>query len=154
MNQVNRTMMPIAIRDASEGDVPFIFNSWLESFRSGPVPKFVDNKIYYAEQHKLIERLLRRCTVKMAVDPADPAQIYGYLVCEQTEGIPTYHYAYTKQTYRGMGVCRQLFKEVGHDSAVAAISTHTTVKGAPVSRRYNLIYHPYILINYNAKAAE
>lgn len=145
------TAMPVAIRDAQEGDVPFIFNSWLQSFRKGSFSKFVDNKIYFSEQHKLVERLLRRSTVKMAVDPNEPATIYGYTVYETIEGLLTVHYCYTKHTFRAMGVQRQLLKNIEHDYSTAALYSHNTIIGARIAPRYNLVYHPYILLNYYVK---
>jgi hypothetical protein len=148
---MEKQAMPIAIRNGLEGDVPFIFNSWLNSFRKGSFTRFVDNKIYFTEQHKLIERLLKRCEVKMACDPNDPSSICGYMVYERVEGILCVHYAYTKQTFRGMGICRQLLKNIDHDFNNAAICTHNTITGTRIGLKYNLIYHPYILINYKVE---
>lgn len=148
-NTFQRKVMPILIRDVQEGDVPFIFNSWLNSFRKGSFTKFVDNKIYFSEQHKLIERLIKRATVKIAVDPADPATIYGYLVYEYVQGVLVVHYGYTKQTFRAMGVLRQMLHSIQHDFSTAALYSHNTIIGSRLGHKYNLIYHPYILMNYN-----
>lgn len=143
--------IPISIRDGLEGDVSFIFSSWLKSFRggSGLFTKYVDNTIYFSEQHKVIERLLKRCTVKIATDPADPATIYGYVVYERMDGILIVHYAYVKQTFRAMGVLRQLLKSIDQDWNSAGLFTHSTLLGSRLALKYSLIYHPYILMNYN-----
>jgi hypothetical protein len=142
--------MPISIREALEGDIPFVFSSWLKSFRTGLITKFVDNNIYFSEQHKVVERLLRRSNTIMAVSPTDPATIYGYLVTERIDGILVVHYGYTKQTFRGMGVLRQLLATIEHDfNRNTGLYTHSTVISARLGIKYNLIYHPYILINYN-----
>lgn len=141
--------LPISIRDAEEGDISFIFSSWLKSYRPGLLCKHVDNTIYFAEHHKLVERLLRRSFTIIATDPADPATIYGYLTYERVEGLLVIHYAYVKHTFRAMGVLRQLLASLKHDWKLAGLYTHSTIISARLSMKYNLIYHPYILINYN-----
>ncbi|MEZ0209216.1 MAG: hypothetical protein ACAH17_03525 [Candidatus Paceibacterota bacterium] len=146
--------MPIAIRDAQEGDIPFIFSSWLKSFRPGLVCRHVDNTIYYAEHHKVVEKILKRATCLVATDPADPATIYGYLVFERIDGILTIHYSYVKHTFRAMGVLRQLLKSFEHDWNNAGLFTHSTILGARLSLKYNLVYHPYILFNHLAAIQE
>ncbi len=149
--------IPIAIRDGVPEDVSFIFSSWLKSYRGGGgmLQRHVDNTIYFTEQHKLVERLLKRCVVKIATDPADPATIYGYIVYEHLDGILTMHYGYVKQTFRAMGVLRQLLKSFDHDWNGAGLYTHSTIIAARLSLKYNLVYHPYILVNYNdVKAPE
>ena len=142
--------LPISIREATPEDLSFIFSSWLKSFRSGLICKHVDNTIYFSEHHKVIERLLKRSTTVMACDPNDPATIYGYLCFDRVEGILVVHYAYVKQTFRGMGVLRQLLKSIeGHDWNGAGLFSHSTLISSRLSLKYNLVYHPYILLNYN-----
>jgi predicted GNAT family acetyltransferase len=116
--------------------------------------KHVDNTIYFSEHHKLVEKLLKRSTTVIAVDPNDPATIYGYLTYERLEGILVVHYSYVKHTFRGMGVLRQLLKSIEHDWNTAGLFTHSTIISARLSLKYNLIYHPYILINYNESPQE
>lgn len=151
LTQRRAPRLPVVIRDAVEADVPFIFNSWLKSFRNGSFPKGTDNSIYFTEQHKLIERLLKTCSVKIAADPKDPQNIFGYIVFEQIDGIWVFHYAYTKHSFRALGVARELARSLDHDFNTAAICSHHTFLAERICPKYNLIYHPYILINYNDK---
>jgi GNAT superfamily N-acetyltransferase len=157
MDRKNKSL-PIAIREAQEGDIPFLFSSWLKSFRSGLMPKKVDNTIFFSEHHKLAERLLKRSKTLVATDPADPATIYGYLVFERIEGIFVLHYVYVKHTFRAMGVMRQLMAATEQDFKLAGLFSHMTEIMERLALKYNLVYHPYILINYNEitapKAAE
>lgn len=149
LHDKKQKMLPIAIREAQEGDIPFIFSSWLKSFRSGLMNKEVDNTIYFSEHHKLTERLLKRSTTLMAVSPDDPATIYGYICFEKIEGLFVLHYVYVKHTFRAMGVMRQLMKATGQDFKTAGLFSHMTKIFERLSLKYDLIYHPYILINYN-----
>jgi GNAT superfamily N-acetyltransferase len=94
----------------------------------------------------------------VATDPADPATIYGYLVFERIEGIFVLHYVYVKHTFRAMGVMRQLMAATEQDFKLAGLFSHMTEIMERLALKYNLVYHPYILINYNEitapKAAE
>ncbi len=141
--------IPVSIREAQEGDVSFIFSSWLKSFRTGLVCKKVENTVYFTEHHKLVERLLKRSTTLIASDPEDPATIYGYLCFERIEGLFVLHYVYVKHTFRAMGVMRQLMAATEQDFNTAGLFSHMTIIMERLSLKYNLLYHPYILINYN-----
>jgi GNAT superfamily N-acetyltransferase len=151
----NKTL-PIAIRKIEQGDIEFVFNSWLKSHRGkGLISRDVDNTIYFSEHHKIIERILPRATTLLAVNPDDHGTIYGYLTFEVIEGILVVHYCYTKQVFRGMGVLRQLLTQVEHDfNRNTGLYSHQTEIGRRLSLKYNLIYHPYMLINYNPEPKE
>jgi hypothetical protein len=144
---MSKENLPLIIRPANENDVPFIFNSWLRSFRNGTLCRGVDNTIYFTEHHKLIERLLKTAKVQVAADANDIANILGWLCYEEIDGIFTVHYIYTKHTFRCLGVMRQLMKDTGHDFTTAGIHTHMTEIFNRLALKYNLLYHPYVLIN-------
>jgi hypothetical protein len=143
-----RANAAISIREFTEGDAPFIFNSWLKSFRNGLAAKYVDNTIYFTEQHKIIERLLKRAKFKIACSPTAVEDIYGYICYEHIDGIYVLHYCYVKQTYRNLGVFTALMTDTGHNFDGAGLFTHSTKVSHDVMPKYNLIYHPYILNNY------
>ena len=108
------------IRDAQPDDVPFIFNSWLKSYRDSPMVKSIPNTIYYDEHHRVIERILQAPTTKafVACNPEDANQIYGYVIADeksdQTSGpyATTYHWLYCKHPFRGNGIAKALFQKV------------------------------------------
>lgn len=149
VNNNGKQQLPIVIRDADESDISFIFNSWLKSFRNGSLCRHVDNTVYFTEHHKLIERLLKTCKVRIATSQDDAANILGYMVHEKVDGIFVLHYAYTKHTFRCLGVMKQLILDSGQDLNTAGVHTHMTEIFNRLALKYNLIYHPYILINYN-----
>ena len=140
--------LPIKVRVALEADAPFIFNSWLKSFRENGLARPVSQEIYFTEQHKLIEKLLKRGTTVIACDPKDVSNIYGWACFEQLEGVFTVHYVYVKHSFRALGIGRELLKESAHDFANASIFTHWTTAALKLHEKYNMLYHPYILINY------
>jgi GNAT superfamily N-acetyltransferase len=143
--------LQIKIRPALEVDAPFIFNSWLRSFRENGLARPVNNEIYYSEQHKLIEKLLKRCTVSVACDPNDPTSIYGYICHEKIDGIFVLHYVYVKHPFRSLGLAKTLLLETKHNTDHAALYTHTTAAAVKLQQKFNMLYHPYLLINYEAK---
>ena len=139
----------IRIRPAQAEDVNFIFNSWLKSFRNGLICKDVENTIYFNEHHKLIEKLVKRGTTRVACVADDPANIVGWACYEKIAGILAFHFAYTKHIYRGLGVLRQIMLELNQNHNLASLYTHQTSLGKKLSHKYNMIYHPYILMNYD-----
>jgi hypothetical protein len=144
--------LPIHVRPALEADAAFIFNSWLKSFRDSSFAAPVSNETYFTEQHKLIERLLKRCKVFIACEPQDHTNIYGWVCFEEHEGVFTLHYAYIKHNFRMLGIAKELLKESNHDFNSAGIFTHLTKSALRIHHKFNLMYHPYILSNYNDKS--
>ncbi len=150
-----KTKLPIRLRTANPEDIGFIFNSWLKSYRSSSVATKVINTIFFAEQHKLIERLLANATVIIACNDNDPSQIFGWAVAERIQGIFAIHYIYVKHSFRRMGIANELIKAFGHDGSEAGIYTHYTAHMDQVAPKYNLLYHPYVLSqNYAKKEPE
>lgn len=140
--------LPIKIRNIEQSDVPFMFNAWLRSFRSGRFANKVDNSIYFAEQHKVIEKLVSRCTLSVACNPEEPGLIYGFIAHEMVEGIFVLHYIYVKHTFRNLGIGKELLDSTGHDFSSAGCASHMTFISEKLQAKYNLVYHPYILVNY------
>lgn len=138
----------IYLRDATEHDVSFIFNSWLKSFRAGTLCKYVDNTVYFSEHHKLVEKLLKRSTTKIACNPENPEDIYGYITHESIDGIFCLHYAYVKHTFRNLGIFKQLLASTDFTGETVGLFTHSTSVCGSMGPKFKLLYHPYILINY------
>lgn len=138
----------IYVRDAQESDLAFIFSSWLKSYRGGFQSHMIENTIYYTEQHKLIERLLQRCTVQIACNPATPEDIFGYVVHERIDGIFVLHCAYIKHPFRRLGIFLTLLEKAGFDRTSAGLFTHATRATYATGHRLGMVYHPYILTNY------
>lgn len=142
----NKITGSIQIRNISEADVSFIFNSWLKSYRNSLFAKDIPNSVYYSGHHKLAERLLARGEVKIACNADDASQIYGYVVAEKIQGILTLHYMYVKHTYRNMGIGKILLNQFEWDFKSAACYTHETKIVSRLASKYNLVYHPYLLM--------
>lgn len=138
--------LPIRVRPAVQGDVNFIFNSWLESFRRSLFPKNIINEVYYSEHHKVIENLLKTATTLILCNEADSAEIYGYICAERVQGIFVLHYVYIKHTYRKLGLGKLLLNQFDHDTSNAAICTHMTKIAERLSTKYSLVHNPYVAL--------
>lgn len=134
----------VQIRNATEADVPFIFNSWLKSYRSALAVKTVSNPVYFEFQHKAIEKLLQRSQVHMLCSPDDASQVFGYVVCEKVEEIPVLHYAYIKYAFRGMGLCKLLMQHAGLDKQTGGFYTHETHSTIKLLKNGKFVYNPYL----------
>lgn len=149
--------LPILIRPANANDVGFIFNAWLKSYRNAHFSNDIANEIYFAEHHKLIERLLRSYDVIVAASQEDPNQIYGFICAGLTDGIFTLHYVYVKHTFRRMGIGQALLNSFEHNPEYVSVYTHRNKSAKHLAEKYNFIYHPYIALNpdaYNKKSKE
>lgn len=151
---MNSPQLSITIRDADAGDISFIFSSWLKSFRNGLMSKHVDNTIYYQEHHKVIEKILKRSKIKIACSADDIANIVGWVCYEHVDGLFVMHYAYVKHVFRNLGVFNELKQHTGHDFQSAGLFTHMTKPAEIIATKVNLIYHPYILLNYFDNSAK
>src|SRR5690349_19040010 len=100
------------IRPGNEGDVPFIFSTWLRNYYADGegerLKRRITKSVFMFGQHALIERLLKSSHVAVACNPSDPAQIYGYAVGETKGDVAALHYVYVKPPFRSLGVARQL----------------------------------------------
>ena len=68
---------------------------------------------------------------------------------EIVQGQFVLHYAYIKENFRKLGLFKALLAATNHDFKGAGLYTHRVPKTFPIlESKYNLIYHPYILINY------
>ena len=146
--------LPIRLRPATQEDVPFIFNSWLRSYKYSRWTKNITSQIYYSEHHKLIEKLLKNFSTIIACNDNDPSQIYGFISAGYVEGIFCMHYIYVKRTFRNLGIARTLLNSFEHDATTAGVFTHDTRASEKLAAKYNMVYHPYLLFNLPSKESD
>ncbi len=136
------------IRNFTSDDIGFVFNSWLKSYRNSVFARDVSNTIYFASHHKILEEIAKRGTIRIACNPKDVSQIYGYIAAEFLEGIFVLHYVYIKQPYRHFGIAKALLNSFDHDPSNASCYTHHTKIAVKLAAKYNMIHHPYLLIDH------
>lgn len=142
------TNIPIALRPATEEDMPFFFSATLQShFYSSPSCLNLLPSIYYPEHKKALQRLLERDAIFLTIAclKEDPDVILGFALTEPRENV--LHYMYVKRAFRRFGVARELMAALGIELRRAHVS-HWTDDMADIQRtkRYpELTYNPYLL---------
>jgi len=106
------SQLEYSLRAYTDQDLPFIFNSFLKSYRQSPLNLCIPNKVYYEEYHRVLEKILSNQTtgVVIACSESDPGEIFGWLMASITENGPTLIFVYVKQAYRHLGIATNLFK--------------------------------------------
>ncbi len=135
------------IREATIEDIPLIFSSWLKSYRDGAAVQSVPNSIYYAEHHRIIERIFAApgLYIRVACDKEDPSHVYAYLV-GHTGQDPVLHWVYTKFPFRNCGLAKALFGCFETDSGKnVAIYSHAGKISQKLVQKRNIIYNPYVI---------
>lgn len=130
------------IRQADPADLNFIMNSFLKSLRGYPGLKDVPNEIYYYEQSKRLESLLRSSQTLVMCNPEMPDQIYWYVIAVPNKET---HFVYVKFTYRKFGLARKLLEAV-HPLLYkkTIMATHTCRNWPEVSAKFRHIHNPLI----------
>ena len=149
-----KTNSPIRLRPSVEEDLPFIYNSWLKSYRFSHFGEKITNTIYFTDHHKVLENLIKQSKVIVACNPEDPSQVYGYIVGGAREGVFLLHFLYVKHTFRNMGIGKTLLDAMGHDSSSAAVYTHHTRMADKLASKHNFVYHPYLMFDIEGVSDE
>ncbi len=99
--------MKTVIRSAIPEDIPFIYSTWLKSYRyDSALGKDCRNTVYYEEYKHVLDGILNdpETTIYVMTAADSPSLIFSYIV---TNGL-TLHYAYTKEDFRRFGLVRRL----------------------------------------------
>ncbi len=134
----------IEVRQAILDDLPFIFSTWLRSYRhSSQFAKKISNTTFFTWHHRAIERFIERGgRVLIAHAVGEPDVILGYLCAESDNSI--IQYVYVKKAFRKMGIAKELFKNSGINNN--AQFTHWTLDTSWIIKKLTeLTYNPYLL---------
>lgn len=141
---MQQNKLDFAFRQTKEGDLNFILNSWLTSYRLSPYTKRIDKHTYYEfHQEKLKQLLDRKPNILIACAPDFHDQIFGYIVYEFEPDV--IHYIHVKKTYRKLGIADAMLKVLDIEKR-PHLYTHFTLDGAYLTTKYNkqLIFNPYL----------
>lgn len=131
----------IAIRPARPEDIPFIYSSWLKSYKHGSnFGKSTRSTIFFENYREIIDEILISANIVVACLPEDANVILGYLVHDGS----VFHYCFIKQTFRRMGLASMLKSAVCATDPV--VYTHETniLKEIDTNKR-NMEYNPFLL---------
>lgn len=129
------------VRKAISEDLPFIFDSWLQTFRRSPFATGIPGPIYFQRQRARIVRLLLNCSVLIAHARGSPEVILGYLV--RDEKAPVLHYLYAKGAMRRLGLGSVLIAAASLECPLEY--THLTRDGQLFAKqRAGWQYNPFL----------
>ena len=101
----------VSFRPLEPGDVPFVMDSWLKSYRTSPWAGVVPNNRYFEVYGEAITGLLARgAKVHIACAGHDRTKILGWLCSEDVHGGQVIHYVYVKDPYRRKGLGHSLME--------------------------------------------
>lgn len=133
-----------SVRKAIPEDIPFIYSSWLNSYKYDSTVGFSVRKgLFFSEYRTILDYILSQSDTKVLVacDPDYPNTIFGYLVYQPN----TIHYAFTKESFRNLGIQTSLYNaaELG---AGAVYYTHSTYSLRDMIHNHpDLVYDPFRL---------
>lgn len=132
-------MEEIVIRDLIiADDTAFIIDSWLKSYYGkSTFSCHISKKVFFEEHKKIVIKLLKKSTIKVAVDGEDSSNIAGYIVYEPNK----IHYIYIKEVFRGFGICKKLLCENNFFDRTEI--THLTLRARKIQLKMGFIYCPY-----------
>jgi GNAT superfamily N-acetyltransferase len=100
-------------------EYPFIFDSWARGFRNSPFAGCIRNCDYDDVSRRTMSEIVdrgARVVVLVNVLPTGERRIAGYSVSEPSR--KWLHWIYVKRDYRGMGLGRQLRRDVAADADI------------------------------------
>lgn len=142
--------LPFIFREMVDGDEPFIFNSFLKSFKANSTAYYTDNQIYYKNQSELINYLLDNCHTLIACFPEDPEMIMGYIIYEHIIKTLVIHYIYVKNSLRLQKIASNMIQPLLDPDNTVVVATHCTNDFKKLKYKINgkrLSYDPYFIAN-------
>lgn len=144
-----------SIRKANADDIPFIYDTWKNSFRYDKVTPGIRNFVFYPEQTAVMDMILAAKTtdVLVACKPDEQFVVFGYMVHQAKP--PILHYIYVKEALQKLGIAKALFAagfgpEIGKTENLQC--SHKTQKVSQLfSSNDRIIYNPYLLCATNLK---
>lgn len=125
----------IQIRGMQQEDRAFVYSTMLKGLFFGcELYSQIEPKAFYDNYSKVVDALLDRSEIRVAVLAETPDVILGYSI---TNG-PILHWVFVKKAWRNQGIAKQL---VGQITAV----THLTKPGQSIKIKKGLTYNPFLL---------
>jgi len=105
------SQIPKLLRPPKKTDLPFIYNSWLRSYKDSP-DNPIKGEAYYSYHKMLLISILSRSNISILCDPKDQDQIYGYAVYEFTDDSIVMHWLQIKHLWKQLGFARFILESI------------------------------------------
>lgn len=126
-----------ALVGPSELDEPFIYHSWLSSYRSSHRVGKPSSDVYYRAHHPLVGATLARSQVQVIAAhlPGEDRHMLGWICWEPAGRLIVVHYIYVKAHFRHRGVARGLAKQAGIEPASEVLYTWDSKQARYLARK-------------------
>jgi hypothetical protein len=141
------TELPIKYREATEGDMPFIFSTWLKSYRNSDWARQMSNDIFYSQHKAVVAHLLSKAQITMITSDTQDDEIYGYTVASVIGSTSVVHFCYVKYNFRKLGLMSGLVKHLGYFKADVNFITHLPRRYKQLQAKLGLEFNPYMLLD-------
>ena len=142
----------VKYRKPNEQDLPFIYSTWLKSYRQTDWAKNMSNDTFFHHHKAIVKSILenKRTQVTLICDLDDPDHLFGYVVAEVIGQRALVHFVYMKYNYRKLGIISQTLKILGYfDPKQVNFITHLPRNYLSLKTKYNLDFNPYLLGEIN-----
>ena len=132
--------MKFDMRTPLESDIPFIYASWLTSYRHEEDK--MTNTMYFEKFKKILTSILEKSHVIVACSEEDPEHVYGYIVYEKKDPVIV-HYILVKQTFQRLGIGTKLKDQIkdGNNPMVCTFAGFAFTK---LKNKWRLTYNPWL----------
>lgn len=126
-------------------DLPFIYSTWLRSFRNNSLfAKEIKQDLYYKYHKQVVERILNRNPIAYIITPKDgESTILGYVIaewCGPKELVM--HFAYVKKAFRGFGLADRMLGLI--KPSLKYVSHLTKSSRKFLKKNSDVLYCPYL----------
>lgn len=132
-------MEGIQIRPVEEGDINFIYATWLRALYYGGSPfyKAIDKKAFFYNYEGVIARILLKTAVKASVAclQDEPGVILGYAVTEPDKALA--HFVFVKDAWRKQSIAKLLIP------GELKVCTHLTDLGDRLRKKKGMEFDPF-----------
>lgn len=97
--------LPHMMRPATEADLGFLRDPWVQEMRHSPWSRGVPDDVYFPEMKAFVGRVLRRSYTLIACNPEDPTHVFGFVTFERPNVV---HWIYVKRAYQRVGLGQAL----------------------------------------------
>lgn len=139
------------IRKAIPKDIPFIYETWLKSYRlDSSLGRLTRSSIFFENYRTVVDKILQDSNTDIACLREDEDIILGYLVSEDK----ILHYSFVKEAFRKIGIAKSLVLHREVDGILKHKDfkiTHETFHVERIVDKYELEFNPYLLFNRATK---
>jgi hypothetical protein len=113
-----------------------------------PYAKNMSNETFFYHHKQIIEKILSKpnTLVTLICEASDPDHFFGYSVIEQCGKVGIIHYVYTKHSYRGLGLAKDLIlSQINTFGTNLTFVTHESRNHSSLKDKFNIEYNPYLI---------